>query len=203
MTEYQQTNEPVGEVTEIKEIGDHAVEFAKDTHANLQDMIKVADAKATSFVALQALVLVILGSSLGQDITKSIRDGGSSALVLVVFGALVLLSTSLSTGLCLLVLLPRSPKHIRAPAGARGLLWIDAINGGQVTPDSYLAALMRTGPRERLADLAFENLKIAWILRRKFYFLSKAAPVVAISFITWSLLIVVAVIAPPSSVVAQ
>lgn len=199
MTAYHQTG---ATTAEINAVDDHAVDFAKDTHANLQDMVKVADAKATSFVALQALVLVILGSSLGQDITKDIREAGPNNLALATFGVLMLLSTALSTGLCLLVLLPRSPKHLNAPMGARGLLWIDAINSHQAAPDTYLAVLSGTGPKERLADLAFENLKIAWILSRKFHYLRKAAPFVALSFITWILLIVVAVIASPSSAVS-
>lgn len=100
----------------------------------------------------------------------------------------MLLTTTWSCYLCLQVLRPRDSKHVAKPPGARGLLWITALTQ-QPSPDAYLDALRATGPQQRLADLAFENLKIAWILGEKFRFLKKTGPFVIGAFVLWVVLI--------------
>ncbi|HYO59721.1 hypothetical protein, partial [Archangium sp.] len=158
-----------------------------------------------------ATFAVTLAWSAGKQASQSVTLGfypldlaapGSFCLEAEVpVAVLMLLTTARSCWLCLQVLRPRSPKHVPHPMGARGLLWIDALNQ-QPSPDAYLAALRATRPQERLADLAFENLKIAWILGEKFRFLTKTGPTVICSFITWALLLIAAVVVSSGSAVS-
>jgi hypothetical protein len=179
-------------------IEQHAFELAKDTFTHVQDLVKTADAKAIGLVAFQGLVLIILGSSLGADVITVIRRGGSAAYLLMIVGGLMLVSTVVSVLASIAVISPRNPKHVRQPAGARGLMWIEAINSHAEQPDGYLAELRTTSEQARLADLAFENLKVAWILQRKFLFLKLAMRVLVVSFITWIVFLAAAVITNPT-----
>lgn len=176
-----------------------SLEFAKATFAHVQELVKVADAKATSLIALQAIIFAIFGTGLADDLVKVIRGGTTTALVLAGLAVLTALATVASVGSGILVLVPRSPQHtdVKPPTGATGLLWIDTLKKFKQDPDAYLLELKRVDANATLAEFGFENLKVTWILERKFYWLKWAQRLLAPAFVLWLALIFVVVAFPP------
>jgi hypothetical protein len=171
-------------------IGD---EFAGETYATIQELVKVADAKATALIALQGLVLVLFGSNLIDEIARALKTSGPVATAV---GVTALLTLGLTVGSMLMgvgVLVPRDPekkKAVRKPSQARGLLWLSGLEPYETEPDAYVIALGTTTTDQRLADRAFENLKVAWILRRKFWFLKLSIWSLVVSVLFWAALII-------------
>lgn len=168
-------------------------EFAGETYATIQDLVKVADAKATALIALQGLVLVLFGSNLIDEIARALKTTGSVATAVGVTALLTLGLTVASMLMGVGVLIPRDPekkKAVARPSEARGLLWISALERYEKDPDTYVAALGSTTAALRLADRAFENLKVAWILRRKFQFLKLSIWALVVSVLVWAGLII-------------
>lgn len=147
-----------------------AIEFARATHANLQEMVKVADAKATTLVAIQTLSLGLVFSAL-----KALSP----------LAALFFFVTVLSMGAAIGVLIPRFPRFAKRPLHSNGLLWIESLNDFATGPDLYIDALRALTPEQALGEFGFENLKIAFLLKKKFWWLRIAV---------WSLLISVLVL---------
>lgn len=178
-----------------------ALEFARATHANLQDMVKVADAKATSLVAIQALVLAFLGPELIEALGRAWRFWAAADVparwlkteAFLLLAGPALIGVAALSGLCAIwTLKPRFPRHLQPPPPARGFMWMDALlpfverpgalekhHGPPQPPHAYVEALRAHSMHARLADFAYENLKIAWLLRRKFRWLQHAVRLLA------------------------
>lgn len=152
--------EPGSELQHSLPALDVAIELARTTHANFQDMVKVADAKATTLAGIQSVVMGVVLSSSAQ---------GANALT-----ALFAVVSTASILCGLLVLVPRFPKFGRQPTQSRGLLWITDVSRFTAEPDKYVEALAATNHEHVLADYAFENLKIAELLRLKFRWLRRS-----------------------------
>lgn len=133
------------------------LELARATHTNLQDMVKVADAKAAVLATLQTFML---GALLALP--------GEPHEVVVALAIAFSCCTAFSLVCAVLVLKPRFPEF-ETPRDARGFLWIGAITSRP--HDAYLAELRTTSEAQLLADLAFENSKIASLLKIKFAWL--------------------------------
>lgn len=186
-----------GEHLGAPEDGQAGDEFARATFAHVQDLVKVADAKATSLVALQGLVLVIFGSGLADDLARVIRAGGTVACVLGILAAVTLGFTVASMASAIIVLMPREPSHIRAPNGATGLLWIKGLEPFEQNPDGYVGEITKVTAATVRADYAFENLKVGWILRRKFKWLKVAQHLLIPAFLFWVVTVSAMVIVVP------
>lgn len=138
---------------------DDGIELARSTHANFQDMVKVADAKATTLVALHTL---ILGG--GLAVLDKLQPWLAGFFFLASMASLVCAAW---------VIKPRFP-DFPVPNGCRGLLWINGLPAMTDAFDSYVTALAATSRHQLILDLAFENTKIAHLLATKFRWLSRA-----------------------------
>lgn len=171
-------------------------EYVHAQHQNLQEMVKVADAKAAALITLQAIGLALGGKDLVGAVAEALRDWHDVQRdgLLVVGTVLLLLSTMASAAFSIFTLWPRFPKHIVEPVGAEGLMWITPLlHYGEapaglpkevraaLTPTGYLEKLLTMGPQARIADVAFENLKIAWILQWKFKGVARAIKALAVA----------------------
>lgn len=146
--------------TVAPDVTNEGIELARGTHANLQDMVKVADAKATTLVALHTL---ILGG--GLAVLEKLEPSWVVGLFF-----LASMFSLFSAGW---VIKPRFPLF-PDPKGCRGLLWIKALPSTPEAFEKYAAALASTTRQQLLSDLAFENTKIANLLKTKFRWLGLA-----------------------------
>lgn len=167
------------EIVESVGIDNKSIDFAMSTHANLQDMVKVADAKAAVLTTLQSLMLAVLGQGIAPAVAVAIKTPSPAGWFLVISAAVLVFSTALSIGLAVLVLLPRFPKDdVPAPTRAPRLMWVSDLARFWRTaldrPDAYVDCLRSISKEQVLTDFAFENLKIAWILDKKFGWLKHA-----------------------------
>ena len=137
-----------------------AVDLAQATHANFQDMVKVADAKATTLAGIQSVVMGVVLSSSAHGVSW-------------LTGFFAVISTA-SIFCGLMVLVPRFPKFGQRPNLSRGLLWVADVSPFSGEPDKYLRELAATTQEQLLADYAFENLKLAALLQLKFGWLRRS-----------------------------
>jgi hypothetical protein len=159
---------------------DEVIDFAKNTHRNLQEMVRLADAKATALMGATGVIVALLGGNLFEKVAAR---SGEGALLWLRGGTLILL---LLAALCsILVLVPRFPgsEDVTPVLGAPGLMW--ALAKYYRNPAEYLGPLLEITPREVVADLAHESLKITWILKRKWKWLGRAALLLFGAFATW------------------
>lgn len=164
-----------------------ALGFAEAAHANLQELVKAADAKAAVLVTLQTILFAVGGvefvKALGHSAVKIAQEpiGWVKLDILFVFAsATSAIAGLLSSLFAIRVVSPRAPEHIAPPSNARGFLWISALEvfseRSEDLPDpekarhpqEYVAELLAMDDEARAADFAFEHLKISWILRRKY-----------------------------------
>lgn len=141
------------------------LDLARATHANLQEMVKVADAKAAVLATLQTFMLGALLALPGELHELTVALAVSFCCC-----------TAFSLVCAVLVLKPRFPRF-ETPWGARGFLWVDAITSRP--HDSYVEELRATSGAQLLADLAFENSKIASLLKTKFLWLQRSTTALA------------------------
>jgi hypothetical protein len=166
-----------------------AVEFTRSAHTNLQDMVKLADAKATALMGSAGVIVALFGSNLiDKFVAKSV------SWWLLGLGAVTLLLL-LSAALCaILVLVPRfpGPEQVTPVVGAPGLMW--SLDRYYRAPSEYVQQLLTLTPHEVIGDLAHENLKITWILKRKWAWLGRAAKLLVVAFGAWAVTVVRAVL---------
>ncbi len=161
--------------------------YVYHAHAILQDMVRLADQKAATILAGGGIVVALVGSNLIKRFTEQFSGRG---LVLVAgAAALVLMSGTVLCAIC--VLLPRfpSPARVAPVAGAPRLMWAGDIAQYHRRPADYVKAVLALTPAEAVADVAYENLKIAWILERKWRWLGWATRLFLGAFIAWCAII--------------
>ena len=144
------------------------LELAQATHANLQDMVKVADAKAGALVGIQALALALLMGDAYSRLTKGWEAPGALGWVVSISSTSAFLAFGVSIIFALTVLYPRIRRNEPCFLGARGLLWIEDLLKLTDSPSAYVCALHSTRQSDLVADFAFENLKVSGILKTKF-----------------------------------
>ncbi len=157
-----------------------AIPFVTGTHRNFQDMVRLADTKATALMAASGVIVALLGGKVLEGLGAAAPGG---AILWLRATTLVIL---LVAGLCaILVLVPRFPTadQVMPVLGAPGLMW--ALNKYYRHSADYLRPLLQITAREVVADLAYENLKITWILERKWKWLGRAALSLFGAFVIW------------------
>jgi hypothetical protein len=166
--------------------GTGRIEFARACHANLQDMVKVADAKATAIIAMQAVVVALLGSNLVDAFPDVLRASGWWGLGGIALAALACTLGSMIAAMIVLVPRVNVRAHVHPPMNAALLMWLDDLKrfGGDST--RYAAAFAATTPEQVLGDFAYENLKIASILATKFLWLPRSLKLLAAASVGWA-----------------
>jgi hypothetical protein len=165
---------------------EYAVEYTRAAHLNFQEMVKLADQKAGTIMAGTGLVVALLGSNLVDRFRVNPRGAlacaGAVTLVLLLGAALH----------AMLVLLPRFPSggEVASVVGAPGLMW--GISRFNEHPADYVRSLMALTPADAIADLAHENLKIAWILEHKWKWMAGATRLSCSAFVAWAVTVVLA-----------
>jgi hypothetical protein len=105
---------------------------------------------------------------------------------------LATLGASLASLFCsALVLKPRFPKitDVVRPAAAPLLMWADDLMRYERDPEGYLNALKGLQATGILADLAYDNLKISWILRQKYRWLNPGLYCLFTGLLGWTVVI--------------
>jgi hypothetical protein len=174
--------------TAAVETGDAAgaLEFARGAHLNFQGMVTLADQKAGVLVAGTGLITALLGSNLID------RFHANPCWALICAGALTMVLL-LGVALCaMLVLVPRCPdeRDVAPVVAGPGLMW--GISRFHQRPADYVRALLTLTPAEAVADLAHENLKITWILERKWKWMKWATRLSCGALLTWAATVVLA-----------
>jgi hypothetical protein len=174
---------PPGEPTHRRAEAAHGAErneFAYYTHQNLQDMVKLADQKAATIIGGGGIIVAVLGSNL-------IDRFKPTAPVLIVAGMVSLGLLVAAVLSAVLVLWPRLPteKDVALVPGAPRLLWAKDIAAYHRNPTGYAKALLALAPPGALLDLAYENLKITWLLDRKWMWQKRAMHLLLVAFIAW------------------
>jgi Family of unknown function (DUF5706) len=166
--------------------------FVGRAHTSLQEMLKMADQKATGFIAVFAIIGALVGSSWLSTIWSTYRAlSGEQAVAMGALG-LVTLGASLASLFCsALVLKPRFPKSgdVKAPSEAPLLMWADDLARYERDPEGYLQALKALPATGILADLAYDNLKISWILRQKYRWLNPGLYCLFAGLVGWAIVI--------------
>jgi hypothetical protein len=180
-----------------KEGSPEQIYFAGRAHTNLQSMVAAADQKATSFIAVFTIIGAVVGSSWLTNIWSAYRamSGWQSAAMTML--GLATLGASVASIICsALVLKPRFPRaqDVSSPAEAPRLMWVADLRKYEQAPEEYLAALERLRPTGILADLAFDNIKISWILRQKYRWLNPSVYCLFAGILGWALVICVVIV---------
>lgn len=86
------------------------------------------------------------------------------------------------------------------PADALRLLWVGPadLNRFGTSTANLLAELMQSLPAYHLADIAYENLKIAGIVEQKFARLSNATRWLWASLASWAVIVLFAILSQPA-----
>lgn len=173
----------------LREDLERSVSHAREAHANLQGMVQLADQKAAALMGATGVIVALLGSNL----IDRFRAEGASRLAVWLGGLTLLLL--LAAALCAIqVLIPRFPKEDKvAPlVGAPRLLW--GLDAHFASPDSYVSKLQVLTDAGVVADYAFENLKITWILGCKWKWLGWGAQTLRVAFVAWAAAVAAAVL---------
>lgn len=166
---------------------DERYEFHRHVMTQLQDAIRLADAKVS-------LLLVILGAALPvmvekwQDALELWRGGlpAGWAVLLLTFASMVY---AVSMGYAIAVFTPRLPSTL-----TRGLIFFLDIRG-HASVDEYLAAARAAGPEELLESLLRQNWVLSAIAARKFRYTAYAIT----ASVVWLLLAVGCVLLVPKA----
>ncbi len=166
--------------------------FVGRAHTNLQETLKMADQKATGFIAVFAIIGALVGSNWLTTIWSTYRAlSGWQAAAMSTLGLGTLGASLLSLIFSALVLKPRFPKgrDVVRPAEAPLLMWAHDLTRYERDPEGYLRALQGLRHTGILADLAYENLKISWILRQKYRWLNPGLYCLFVGLLGWTVVI--------------
>lgn len=167
------------------------IDFARFAHSNLQDMVKFADSKATGLLAVLSVVLTLLGGT-------SVHGAGTALATHIgaplLFWLIVLpLPTFLAILACVSVLQPNwRVAGVTPPSNSPRLLWVGPsdLNRFGTCSEHLVMTLACSSPSQHLSDTAYENLKIAEVLRQKFERLSAAIKYLGAALISWLVIVV-------------
>ncbi len=167
---------------------------ARNIHDNLQQMVNLADHKAYTLIAAETLIAAFFGSAF----LDRIKDAGlHSHFWLIVSGATTLLLHVCAALCAVAVLLPRGPRSsdVAPVSTAPRLLWIRDIARFYGRPDHYAAALRTLAPDAAIDDIAHENLRLSWIVERKFQWMRLATWLMLPALVAWGLTVALIVAA--------
>jgi hypothetical protein len=171
--------------------------FAGRAHTSLQEMVKMADQKATTFIAVFTIIGAVVGSNWLANIWATYRAlAGWQSAAMSTLGLVTVAASVASIACSALVLKPRFPgsQDVRCPIEAPKLMWADDLLKYEQDPASYLRALESLQPTGILADLAYENLKISWILRQKHHWLNPSLYFLFVGLLGWATVIAAVIV---------
>lgn len=162
------------------------IDHAHATHQNLQEMVRMADQKAATLIAAEAVVVALFGGSLVQELGKTLA--GSHGMAFVVFAGTALALTLGAAGSALVVFLPRSPGPGDVPANelAPRLMWAGDIARYFHAPGDYARAFLSMRIEDAVADVAHETIKVAWIVQRKMKWMRRAVWLLLLALPSWA-----------------
>jgi len=162
------------------------VNHAHASHQNLQDLVKMADQKASTLVAVVAVVSALAGGTLVQGFHK-VASGPGSRLLLAV-GGMALALTIAAAACAVVVFLPRSPRDedVAPPPVAPKLMWVGDVAPYFRDPAAYVRAVLGMDPAQAIADVAYENLKVSWIVIRKVAWMRRAVWMLLAALLAWA-----------------
>jgi hypothetical protein len=143
-------------------------------------MVKLADQKAATIIGGGGIIVAVLGSNIIDKVTLA-----DLALVVATTISLGLLVAAV---LCAgMVLWPRFPSEepVVPVVGAPRLLWAKDIGAYHRRPAEYVHALLALAPTGAVLDLAYENLKITWLLDEKWKWQRSATRLLLVAFVAW------------------
>ncbi|GAO01232.1 hypothetical protein PSR1_00084 [Anaeromyxobacter sp. PSR-1] len=143
-------------------------------------MVKLADQKAATIIGGGGIIVAVLGSNIIDKVTLA-------DLALVV-AATISLGLLVAAVLCaVMVLWPRFPSEedVVPVVGAPRLLWAKDIAAYHRRPAEYVHALLALAPTGAVLDLAYENLKITWLLDEKWKWQRSATRLLLVAFVAW------------------
>jgi hypothetical protein len=171
------------------------LDVLRDAHANLLDIVKFEDTKAAALIGVHALLVAILGSNLIDRFLCAVHDRSAHPAVSV-FGLLMLASTIVSLCAAFVVLMPRWRSRVKPPKPCARLMWIGKEDLGRFDdkPNDYLDEAAKVLPQAVMGDLVYENLKIARILRGKFFLVTICVWATATAVACWAVVLVLIVV---------
>jgi hypothetical protein len=162
------------------------IDHAHATHQNLQEMVRMVDQKAATLIAAEAVVAALLGGSLVQELGRTLA--GSHGMAFVALAGASLALTLGAAGSAVMVFLPRSPGpgDVAMVGMAPRLMWATDIARYFQAPDDYVRAFLSMRIEDAVADVAYETLKVAWIVRRKVTWMQRAVWLLLLSLPGWA-----------------
>jgi hypothetical protein len=166
-----------------------SVEYVRAVHSNLQEMVKLADQKAATLMGASGLIVALLGSNLVDKFRSDSVSWYTALAGAATLGSL--LAAALSS---IAALMPRfpGPAEVVPVPGAPGLMW--GLRKHHALSAEYVDALLSVTAREVVADVAYENLKISWILERKWKWTGLATKLLFGAFIAWAIAVTLIVV---------
>jgi len=169
------------------------IDHAHAMHQNLQEMVRMVDQKAATLIAAVAVVAALLGGTVVQELGKALA--GSHGATFNALAAASLLVTLGAAGSAVMVFLPRSPDpgDVSAVGTAPRLRWAGDIARYFKAPGDYVQAVLSMRIEDAVADVAYETLKVAWIVQRKMTWMRRAVWLLLLALPGWAATLAVSV----------
>jgi hypothetical protein len=169
------------------------IDHAHAMHQNLQDMVRMVDQKAATLIAAEAVVAALLGGSLMQELGRTLA--GSHGMAFTFLAAASLTLTLGAAGSAVMVFLPRSPGpgDVATIDMAPRLMWASDIARYFQAPGDYVRAVLSMRTEDAIADVAYETLKVAWIVSRKMAWMRRAVWLLLLALPGWAATMAVSV----------
>ena len=169
------------------------IDHAHAMHQNLQDMVRMVDQKAATLIAAEAVVAALLGGSLVQELGRTLA--GSHGIAFTVLAGASLALTLGAAGSAVMVFLPRSPSpgDVATVDMAPRLMWASDIARYFQAPGDYVRAVLSMRIEDAIADVAYETLKVAWIVGRKVTWMRRAVWLLLLALPAWAATVAVSV----------
>ena len=169
------------------------IDHAHAMHQNLQDMVRMVDQKAATLIAAEAVVAALLGGSLVQELGRTLA--GSHGIAFTVLAGASLALTLGAAGSAVMVFLPRSPSpgDVATVDMAPRLMWANDIARYFQAPGDYVRAVLSMRLEDAIADVAYETLKVAWIVGRKVTWMRRAVWLLLLALPAWAATVAVSV----------
>ena len=169
------------------------IDHAHAMHQNLQEMVRMVDQKAATLIAAVAVVAALLGGTVVQELGKALA--GSHGATFNALAAASLLVTLGAAGSAVMVFLPRSPDpgDVSAVGTAPRLMWAGDIARYFKAPGDYVQAVLSMRIEDAVADVAYETLKVAWIVQRKMTWMRRAVWLLLLALPGWAATLAVSV----------